>query len=231
MAKSMKGLSVAILVLAAGFLRAQALGTFLQVSGKVEQRRPGGAWVAVKKGDAVAKGAVVSVGFKSSAVVKTADATITVKALTRLTIEDIVKTAGGTKTELYLSSGRVRTEVTPAAGEKAEFKVKSPTSTASVRGTGFEFDGVNLVVDHGSVNLSTAAGRSRRVGAGRATSVSSRGDVRIPVDLSGGLDAAAEAASRLDREEDGTNIDATGDFLGKKPSADSGSVTVIIPID
>ena len=39
---------------------------------------------------------------------------------------------------MFLMAGRVKAEVTPKEGEKAEFKVKSPTATASVRGTGFE---------------------------------------------------------------------------------------------
>jgi hypothetical protein len=157
-----------------------ALGSVKSVSGKVELMGPGGSWASAKPGDQIVKGMVVSVGFKSAAVISTPDALITVKALTRLTIEDIVKTQGGTKTDLYLSAGRVKTEVKPEAGQKSDFRVRSPTATASVRGTGFSFDGVNLAVFHGLVKLSSASGRSRLVGRGYAAFVTSGGDVPIP---------------------------------------------------
>lgn len=227
----MKRAIVAICLLSLGLaLSGQAsIGTVKSLSGKVELQRPGGAWAAAKVGDAIVKGMVVSVGFKSAAVISTADATITVKALTRLTIEDIVKTQGGTKTDLYLSAGRVKTEVKPEAGMKSDFKVKSPTATASVRGTGFDFDGTNLAVRHGLVMLSSSKGRSRSVGAGYAAFVASNNDVPIPVlGSSGGI---ALLAATYEREHSGGGIAGLGKPVSRQPGppvAEKAPVTVTI---
>ena len=80
-------------------------------------------------------------------------------------------------------TGRVKAEVTPREGEKAEFKVKSPTATASVRGTGFEFDGQNLLVDHGAVQFESGAGMGipQIVASGEFSAVSQTGTVTAPV--------------------------------------------------
>lgn len=202
-----RAISIIALVLAAAasFAAEAPIGTIKDFSGKVETQSPGTAWKAAKKGDAIVKGMIVSVGFRSSAVIQTEDSTITVKALTRLAIEDIVKTQGGTKTELYLSSGSVRTEVTPAAGEKAQFRVKSPTATASVRGTGFEFDGVNLLVFHGAVALTSTIGRTRTVRRGYASFITSGSDVVMPFKAPPeGIISIAAMGSEYERESSGS---------------------------
>ena len=120
--------------------------TITEVAGKVECKLPGKEWQSAKTGDVLPAGSLISTGFKSTAILKTEAATLTVKPVTRLSLEELVKSEGTTKTQMFLMAGRVRAEVTPKDGEKAEFKIKSPTATASVRGTGFEFDGQNLFV-------------------------------------------------------------------------------------
>jgi len=203
MKRSIAALALAFIASAA-FAAEAAIGSIKDFNGKVEIQRPGAAWTTAKRGDSVFKGSIVSVGFRSSAVIQTEDSTITVKALTRLSIEDIVKTSGGTKTELYLSSGSVRTEVTPAAGQKAEFRVKSPTATASVRGTGFEFDGVNLIVFHGAVLLTSPTGRSRLVRRGYASFITSSNDVILPFRAPPeGIVSIAAMGSRYERDKSG----------------------------
>jgi hypothetical protein len=44
-------------------------------------------------------------------------------------------------------------DVNPPAGTKASLSVNSPTATASVRGTSFEFDTRNLRVNSGTVHF------------------------------------------------------------------------------
>jgi hypothetical protein len=203
MKRSIAAIALAFIASAA-FAAEAAIGSIKEFNGKVEIQRPGAAWTTAKRGDSVFKGSIVSVGFRSSAVIQTADSVITVKALTRLSIEDIVKTSGGTKTELFLSSGSVRTEVTPAAGQKAEFRVKSPTATASVRGTGFEFDGVNLIVFHGAVMLTSNTGRSRIVRRGYASFITSSNDVIMPFRAPPeGIVSIAAMGSRYERDKSG----------------------------
>ena len=132
----------------------------------MEFQAPGGQWKPARVGDLVDKGTVISTGFKSSAVLKVGQTTISLKPITRLTLDELIKTEGGTQTSLFLLAGRVNADVTPQAGQATQFKVTSPTATASVRGTSFEFDGVNLVVDRGTVVLATPMGQSRKVSVG-----------------------------------------------------------------
>ncbi len=233
--KTSRIVALAILFLAAvGAAGAQVAGRFASVVGKVEYQAPSGAWKAVKVGDAIAPGGMVSVGFKSSAVIKTADAEITVKALTRLSIEDIVTTAGGTRTTLRLGSGSIHTEVAAPTGTKSAFSVRSPTATASVRGTGFEFDGRNLSVLHGAVDLRNARGQRRKVGAGYASAVLSSGLVSAPfIAPPGGLSGLSQKSNELDRGDQGIP------FMGRNPDSiaeaarlpATGLIVVDIPID
>jgi hypothetical protein len=55
---------------------------------------------------------------------------------------------------LNLDTGRIRVDVAPPAGQMTNFTVRSPNATASVRGTSFEFDTINLKVEEGRVIFS-----------------------------------------------------------------------------
>ena len=180
-----KCLGILILCTAGIFSAAAAplTATVTEVAGKVECKLPGTDWKTAKVGDTLPAGSFISTGFKSTAILKTESATLTVKPVTRLTIEELVKSEGTTKTQMFLMAGRVKAEVTPKEGEKADFKVKSPTATASVRGTGFEFDGQNLLVDHGAVLLEAESGVGipQIVAGGEWTSISNTGTVSVPV--------------------------------------------------
>ncbi|MDR2369848.1 MAG: FecR family protein, partial [Treponema sp.] len=105
-------------------------------------------------------------GFKSTALLVVGSSTITVRPLTRLTLEEIQNITGGESARLLLQTGRIRAEVKPPAGATADFTVRSPIATASVRGTSFDFDGVNLSVDEGLVHVAGGNGSAVYVGAG-----------------------------------------------------------------
>lgn len=86
------------------------------------------------------------------------------------------------QTGLYLVSGKVQVEVKPSPkGEVTTFTVKSAMATASVRGTGFEFDGENLLVNHGSVKINDALGISHTIKGGEYGNGGSRGKMPEPV--------------------------------------------------
>jgi hypothetical protein len=110
-----------------------------------------GSWRSARAGDPVPAAAVLSTGFKSTAVLSIGNSSITVHPLTRLTIEEILKRDKDEMVNLTLRTGRIRAEVTPPAGGKTEFTVRSPIATASVRGTVFDFDTVNIQVTEGTV--------------------------------------------------------------------------------
>jgi hypothetical protein len=157
------------LILAAVF----AVSVFAQ-SGKVSdmygtvELKPAGAsaFVPAKPGDAVSKDTVVSTGYKSGATLVVGSSTIQVKALTRLSLAELAQEQNVEKINVSLQAGRVRVDVKPPAGTKTDFTVKSPSATASVRGTGFDFDTKNLSVSNGTVAYAGTRGASILVSAG-----------------------------------------------------------------
>lgn len=170
----------AFVLVAAELVFSQApVATLKQVTGTVEIKAPGKDWAPAKAGAALTKNTVISTGFKSVAIVTLGGSTLTVKPLTRLTLEEIARQEGSEQVKLYLLAGRVRADVKPPAGGKTDFSVKSPTATASVRGTGFGFDGWNLDVTEGGVRFLGPGGQEYLVGPGNFSHLDADGN---PVD-------------------------------------------------
>jgi|GEM_PF-1272354 len=196
--RRMRAIALAAAVLASGRLWAEepesVSATFADIAGKVEYQRPGSAWTPAKAGDSIDKGTVVSTGFKSSATLKLGEATLFLKSLTRLSLEDLVRTSGGTQTKLYLLSGRVKADVPREAGKTNDFRVRSPTATASVRGTAFDFDGMNLIVSRGKVQYQTPTSQFRLVGAQEFAFISANGTVAPPTAVTPDADLSQAAA-------------------------------------
>jgi hypothetical protein len=191
--------AAAVLCLASPALGAEVAAVFAEVTGKVEYQKPGGAWKPAKAGDGVERGTIVSTGFKSSATLKLDEASLFLKPLTRLTLEELVKTSGGTQTKLFLLAGRVKADVPPQAGKTNDFKVRSPTATASVRGTAFEFDGQSLLVSRGKVQYLTPTSQFRIVGAQEFAYIAPNGTVTPPAPVSEGSDLG-DAPQILEQE-------------------------------
>ena len=181
--KKLLGILILCIVNISALAAATLTATVTEIAGKVECKLPGKDWQAAKTGDVLPAGSLISTGFKSTAILKTESATLTVKPVTRLSLEELVKSEGTTKTQMFLMAGRVKAEVTPKEGEKAEFKIKSPTATASVRGTGFDFDGQNLLVDHGAVQLEADSGLGvpQMVASGEFSTVGQTKAVATPI--------------------------------------------------
>lgn len=197
------GLVAVLIVVSAAFLAAQE-AVFSEINGKVEFQVAGGDWRPARLGDKVGKGSMVSTGFKSNAVLKFETISIALKPITRLTLEELLKTQGGTQTQLYLLAGRVKADVPPQPGQTADFRVKSPTATASVRGTAFEFDGLNLIVDRGVVQMrNERGGQTRDVQQGEFTYVAPDGSVPTPAAVS--TDSGLENIDELIDETDKNN--------------------------
>ena len=109
-------------------------------SGKVELKQPGQAWQPVQANMVVPVGATISTGFGSRLVLSLGETRITVSPLTRMLLRDLVKSNGINTTRLELRVGKVNAVVKSAQGEKNDFTLKGPLSTASVRGTEFIYD-------------------------------------------------------------------------------------------
>ena len=161
-------IAAAVLMMAAGVCGfAQSEAVVQAVTGRVEVMQPGGAWVAAAPGMRLSLGATVSTSFQSEATVALGASVLHVRPLTRMRLDQLAQQGNTVSTELYLRVGRVRAEVKGAEGLLQDFKVRSPISTAAVRGTAFDYDGVNTDVEDGVVNLSNnQSGQSTNVGAG-----------------------------------------------------------------
>ena len=172
----------------------EAFASFSEINGKVEFQKPNASWKLAHIGDKVYPCDIVSTGFKSTAILKIGQTTISVKAITRMTLTELVKTSGGTSTTLFLLSGRVKADVPPQPGQTQSFQITSPTATASVRGTAFEFDGVNLIVDRGTVQLQTPTRQFRHVEAGQFSTIAAGGVIPPPavVNVDHGLSSVHE---------------------------------------
>jgi hypothetical protein len=148
-------------------LHAQEIAFFREISGTVETRTPGSTgWTNAVSGDRIEKDTLVSTGFRSTATIVLGDSVITVRPVTRLSLEEIFRNQTNEQVNLYLHTGRIRADVKPPAGGRTSFTVRSPIATASVRGTSFEFDTEHLRVDEGQVQYSVANGRQVYVAGG-----------------------------------------------------------------
>jgi hypothetical protein len=153
-----------------------------EMSGKVELKSQGGSWTPATTGATVSRGTVISTGFNSSAVLDLGKSVINVKALTRMTLEELVEEKGMVRTELFLDVGRVRADIKSSEGVAHDFKIKSTVSTASVRGTVIEGDGEEWASEEGSFVVTNNTGQSTTVSTGQQTTVTGNAPPSDPQD-------------------------------------------------
>jgi len=219
----MKRIGIAILialafVLAVVDIGAQSRAVFRTVTGKVEIQNPGEqTWGPASAGMEVPIRATISTGFGGGAVLELGASTLTVRQLTRLRIDELSTQNKVTRTNLTMPVGRIRADVKSTAGTATDFKLRSPVSTAAVRGTGFETDGSLLSVFESIVAFLSESGISINVGAGE-TGVT--GDGGSP---SGGANQR-EADTSVDPY---TSLTGGGGIGGGEPGLGIGAITVI----
>ena len=159
-------------------------GVIKELVGTVEIKAAGSAnFVAATAGAQVAQDTVISTGFRSSAIIEVGSSIITVRPLTRLSLTEIQTTAATENINVNLQAGRVRVDVNPPAGARANLSVTGPTATASVRGTSFEVDTRNVFVGHGIVSFRGNNSRTQEfvVFGGDTSSVTPGGTVQDPI--------------------------------------------------
>jgi hypothetical protein len=181
------------------------------LKGKVEVKLPGTTeWVAATEGQILGLSATLSTGFDSSVVVVLGKTTLQVKPLTRMSIDKLAEEGGTLKTTTFLRVGSVAASVKSAEGIKQEFKVQSPYSTASVRGTEFTYDGLHLAVKEGVVAF--IPGRPQR----EIPSPDSRGNT----DFVGAPDVPADPSKAVPVAA-GKDAKLVVDFQGAPPKTSS----------
>ena len=160
-------------------------GVIREFTGEVELKRAGSSsFVKAKPGDTVSADTIISTGFKSAAVIEVGNSTIAVRALTRLSLSEIQSTSDTETLNLKLQTGRVKVDVKPPVGTKANCTVQGPSSTASVRGTSFEIDSFSLKVLEGSVAFRGKSGKNIIIPSGMTSTLDGDGRAVDPVSVS-----------------------------------------------
>ena len=160
-----------LLVLATVLFAANITAVVKDISGKVEIKVPGGSWKKASAGMKIEEGYSISTGFRSTAVLALGASQVIVKQLTRMELSELVEKEGTVKTGLNLRVGKIKAQVRTTAGLRQDFRLTSPVSTAAVRGTSFEYDGVNLTVTEGTVVFTNVLGQGRAVQAGQISQI------------------------------------------------------------
>jgi hypothetical protein len=178
-----KGLFVLLTTVWAAVSVFAQTGVISSLAGSVELKPAGAAnFTPAREGDEVGANTVIFTGFKSSATVTVGSSTILVRPLTRLTLTEISATQDTERVNIDLKAGRVRVDVRPPSGAKADFTVVTPSATASVRGTGFDLDTRNLSVNEGTVVYQGVRGAAALVYPGAAVHAdTATGKVADPV--------------------------------------------------
>jgi hypothetical protein len=216
-------LTALVLLLGITALYAQSPRAIIQeVRGTVELKNPGAStWVAAAPGQELVRESQISTGFKSSALIKVGNSTLVVKPLTRLSLGELQATAENERVDIQLRAGRVRANIAPPVGQTVSFNLRSPTATASVRGTVFEFDTQNLRVDDGVVHFSGNDNTAVYVRAGQSSYTDvATGKTAVPVETQTAQTPPPPAGVET------VSVPAT-----VIPGASGGDVTVIIDWD
>ena len=187
-------------------------GVIQELTGEVELKLSGtSVFVPARAGDTVAMDTIISTGFRSTAIITVGSSTLTVRPLTRLSLREINSSAGAENLNVNLQAGRVKVDVKPPAGTRANFTVQRPSATASVRGTSFEFDTRNVNVNEGTVAFRGASGALMLVPAGTVSYVGGDGKAVDPIETTAG--------NLMPPAPVGTNI--SGETSGGAPASTS----------
>ncbi|WP_052078887.1 FecR family protein [Spirochaeta lutea] len=209
-----------LLVMLAGLLAGAPLfaqeGQLTDVTGKVEVRGQDGAWRPVSNGTVVALSDTISTGFNSSATLKLGSNNVLIKPLTRMVLDEYVEREGAVSTSLHLRVGSVRASVDSSRNIDQKFEVTSPYSTASVRGTEFDFNGLNLQVLAGIVALRLGPPRRPQGAPGPGTP--------LPQEPGAGDDGDSgdSGTGEGGGQGDGSGEPGEGEGAGEQQPSDSG---------
>ena len=134
------------------------------VSGKVEVQR-GGKWIALQKGDTVAKSETISTGFQSEAKIKIIDSVMYLGPVTRITLEELSTVDQTDNVNVYLKTGTTRSQVKHVDNKRVNYQVHTAVAVASCRGTDWILDDSNTIKGlGGTVEYNDTESASRSVG-------------------------------------------------------------------
>jgi hypothetical protein len=176
-----------LLIVTVTFAVFSQTGVIRELTGEVELKHAGSAaFITAQQGSTVSQDTIISTGFRSTALITIGSTDITVRSLTRLSLAEISRSAGTETLNVSLETGRVRMEVKPPAGTRANATVHSPSASASVRGTTFDMDVDGINVTEGRVVLQGSDGLNQSVIGGFTGQVNTEGSISNPAEIAGG---------------------------------------------
>lgn len=183
--RKLKTLLLAAVFVISGTSVFAADATVTFVSGKVEVQRDG-KWIALQKGDTVAKSETISTGFQSEAKIKILDSVMYLGPVTRITLEELSSTSQNDNVNVYLKTGTARSQVKHIDNKRVNYQVHTAVAVASCRGTGWIMDDSNNVdVIENIVAVGTYSELSDKEGvlvsANQSVTVSDNSTVSAPV--------------------------------------------------
>ena len=199
--KKITGLIILLMLFTVFTAAAVETAVVKSFKGKVEIKS-GSSWTAVSKGMEIKAGSIISTGFKSTAVIDTGSSEIFVKQLTRMSLDELTKSGNTVKTNLNLRLGRVKANVKTSKGLKHNFTLKTPVSTAAVRGTVFESGVRSLDVESGSIRYANRIGQQVTVMGGAASRMGMTG-FSAPADMADAVNDAFNVAASTYGEDMG----------------------------
>lgn len=136
-----------------------SVSTFTAVNGAVVARHGDAAFVPAREGDIVVAGDTIRTGAGSSAEITYFEgSSVRLEAETELVVESLGTEAdGGTVIVMMQTVGRTWHVVTKLIAGSSRYDVKTPSSTASVRGTIFAVE-VHLDADGPTATVTTSEG-------------------------------------------------------------------------
>jgi len=159
-------------------------GVIRELTGDVELKLAGTTvFIPARAGAAVAQDTIVSTGFRSTVIIEIGSNSITVQPLTRLSLSEIQSSSNTENLNINLQAGRIKVDVKPPAGTRANTTVQSPSATASVRGTSFIMDPSRVQVLEGRIGWSGSDGVEVPVFKGKSNSITIEGVPHKPVEI------------------------------------------------
>jgi hypothetical protein len=163
--------------------------TLTRVTGEVSVRGPGRDWADAATGQTVGVGDEIHTGFDSQATLTfKAGEIMVIRELTDVLVGTLLTAEARSQVRVLLKVGEVTATIKPAAVQSADFSIKSPTATASVRGTEFKRisyyppRGMETELLSGKALVSARRGRCE-TGAGEKAKVDEQGRLKTPRDI------------------------------------------------
>jgi hypothetical protein len=158
---------LALLVLLALPAFAAVEARIVSVDGTVRVSAGDGSWQEAEAGTLLGSGDMIATGFRGSAVIEIGRSEVDVSPLSQVSIAELAEREDVDAARLSMPFGKVNARVRSAENRRADFRVVSPVSTASVRGTDFVYDGISLQVSKGDVAIENLIGQTHSVRAGQ----------------------------------------------------------------